>query len=495
MKSESPLNLKIGWDTRDITPNVPVELIGQYYQRISKSVRDPLAVAALALEQQTGDGTEQAVMVSVDILFVTKDFLEEVRAAISQKIPGLDPRMIFLNATHTHSAPAWFAPFRWWKPSAQTPQPAEIRAVILKQIVRAVQNAWNSRQPAGVSFATVNAAIGFSRRTLYTDGSAEMYGRTDRNDFIGIEAGSDPAVRMLFTWNAQDQLTGLIVNVACPAQVMEAQHVVSADFFGELRRRICAAHGPQVHLLAQLSAAGDQAPRNLPAQMKDEVNYWNESGMLAIAGRLEEAISEGYAAARQRIERAPVLRHSVTEIILPVRRAGAGEYQAARAAVQHLTANHPDESAASRELFERFIDNVRIQEKSLAHGPFDNKELEFVQLENAQAVIQRFESQESTPGFALELHALRLGQCAFVTNPFELYLDFGSMIRARSPARETFLVQLACDAGGYLSTARAEAAGGYGSLIINGRVGAEGGRMLVEASVNAIENLWKEKQA
>jgi hypothetical protein len=65
------------------------------------------------------------------------------------------------------------------------------------------------------------------------------------------------------------------------------------------------------------------------------------------------------------------------------------------------------------------------------------------------------------------------------------------MIVARSRAKQTFLVQFACDAGQYLPTARAVAAGGYSALIINGSVGPEGGRMLVDASVKAIEQLWE----
>jgi hypothetical protein len=34
------------------------------------------------------------------------------------------------------------------------------------------------------------------------------------------------------------------------------------------------------------------------------------------------------------------------------------------------------------------------------------------------------------------------------------------------------------------------AAGGYSALIINGQVGPEGGRILVEATVKAIDRLW-----
>ena len=482
----------IGWDLQDITPDKPVELIGQYYQRISRGVRDPLAVTALALEQTLDGVAEQAVMVSVDIVGIAQDFQEEVREAVRCLVPDLNPKMIFLNATHVHSAPSWFAPFRWWEPAADVMQPADIRSFVLKRTVLAVENAWKGRKTGGVSSASAYAATGFCRRALYADGRAAMYGETNLKDFIGMEAGNDHRAQMLFTWDDQDRLTGVIVNVACPSQVMEAQYVVSADFFGELRTCLRDTYGEEVHLLAQVSAAGDQSPRDLPTQANEDINYWNESGVIAIAQRLEQAVAEGYATARNSIERTPVFTHTLSEIALPVRRAGIEECQAARAEVKRLMSDHPDFLSASRALFARFVEETHAAEKRQPHGPFDNKDLEFVQIENAQAVIQRFEEQDRRPPFSMELHALRLGECAFVTNPFELYLDYGQMILARSQAKQTFVVQLACDAGGYLPTGRAVTAGGYGALIINGAVDPEGGRLLAEASASAIDRLWRE---
>ncbi len=484
--------IHIGWSTQDITPAKPVELIGQYYQRVSQGVRDPLAVTALAIEQKDHGPAGQVIMVSLDALFVTRDFLEDIRKGIRGILPGLDPRQVFLSATHIHSGAFWSAPFRWWSPAPQTVSPDEVRSHLLERTLLAIERAWNSRTSGGISDAQALAVTGFCRRTLHRHGGATMYGDTARNDFIGIEAGNDPVVRMLFTWDAQETLTGVVVNVACPAQVMESQYMVSADFFGELRARLKAAYGPQVHVLAQIGAAGDQSPRNLPAQRTDEVNYWMEAGLVAIGRRLEQAVSEAYGSARQRIQRHPVVRHAVLDIDLPVRRAGEQEYRQALSEVRRLSQAYRDVDSAVLDLFTRFLADVREGEKTKPYGPFDNKELEFVQLENARAVIDRFENQDKAPVFPVELHAVRLGDCAFVTNPFELYLDYGQMIQARSRAARTFCVQLACDGGGYLPTERTLAAGGYGSLIINGRVGPDGGQALVDASVKVIDQLWSE---
>ena len=152
------MKLLIGWDIQDFTPAQPVELIGQYYQRISRGVRDPLAVSALALEQPGAGVGGQVVMVSIDIVYVAKDFLDEVRTRACAQVADLDPQAIILNATHVHTAPSWFVPFRWWKPADGAMQSAEIRAFLLERTVRAVVNAWQARQPGRVG-AAASASI------------------------------------------------------------------------------------------------------------------------------------------------------------------------------------------------------------------------------------------------------------------------------------------------------------------------------------------------
>ena len=84
---------------------------------------------------------------------------------------------------------------------------------------------------------------------------------------------------------------------------------------------------------------------------------------------------------------------------------------------------------------------------------------------------------------------LRLGDLAVATNPFEYYLDFGIRIKARSPAAQTLLVQLA-GGGTYCPSPRSLAGGGYGSLPASNPVGPEGGKVLVERTVEVIDKLW-----
>jgi hypothetical protein len=89
----------------------------------------------------------------------------------------------------------------------------------------------------------------------------------------------------------------------------------------------------------------------------------------------------------------------------------------------------------------------------------------------------------------MELHVLRLGDVAIASNEFELFTDYGVQMKARSPAVQTFVIQLAGSAG-YLPTERAVRGGGYSAVIQSSRIGPNGGQALVEHTVKAIKELW-----
>jgi hypothetical protein len=83
---------------------------------------------------------------------------------------------------------------------------------------------------------------------------------------------------------------------------------------------------------------------------------------------------------------------------------------------------------------------------------------------------------------------MRLGDVAIATNPFELFTDFGIRIQARSKATMTLVVQLAGQCSGYLPSARAVRGGGYGADKY--LVGPDGGKILVDRTVEAINGLY-----
>ena len=104
--------------------------------------------------------------------------------------------------------------------------------------------------------------------------------------------------------------------------------------------------------------------------------------------------------------------------------------------------------------------------------------------------VTRYETQELHDVYPVEVHIARLGDIAFASNSFELFLNYGNQIRARSYAKQTFLIQMACGSDGYLPTEKAERGGHYSAYISSGVTGHEGGDLLVRKTVAEINKMF-----
>jgi hypothetical protein len=469
--------LYTGWAIEDITPNGPVSLQGQFYERISEYVQSPLMATALAIEYSDGkDIKEQAIMVSLDVVMVQKSLQDTLRLIIRDQIPDFDTKKLFLNAIHTHS-------------SFSSSIRGKDAKMLLDKLSKVVVSAWKNREPSGISYGLGYAVVGHNRRVKYTDGTSEMYGSTARPDFLGIEGPSDPGVDMLFTWNLKKELTGVIMNVSCPAQVTEAKYYVSADYVGEVRRLLKERFSDNVNLLAQIGAAGDQSPRDLPQGYKaGEPNMWDIPGAIEIGNRLMKTFNDVYPKAKESIQTKPVFRHVVENITLPVRIYTEDEYKKATTIVNEIRSREPADPDSPESAWNRFLKEMKDNEKIMEYGPWDNKKSDFGQLRAYEGVTRGYNSRQSNPEYTFETHVIRLGDVAISTNPFELFVEYGDRITGRSKAHQVFIVELCGDQGGYLPTAEGALRGGYSGITT--RIGPEGGNLLVEKTVGIINSLW-----
>lgn len=460
--------MKIGWASRDVTPDKPVALRGQFHLRISESVNDPLTLTALALEAPGQDGKpEQSVMVSCDRVSIPPGVIERCRELLADRLPELDGQKLFLSATHTHSAPqirecVWALP-----PEVMTP--SEYGDIFVEGVAEAVIEAWEARKPGAVGWAFGHAVVGHNRRTTYADGSSKMYGSTNDPAFRSIEGYEDHGVDMLFTWDETSRLTGVVVNLACPSQVTESVCYVSADFWHEAREELRGRFSDDLFVLPQCSAAGDQSPRCLLHAAAEErmLDLKGVSQRQEIAIRIADAVEASLPLAESDIRTDAPLKHIVKSIQLPRRMVTEEELALAQQECARLEAQQP---ASDREA-----------------------SVITMQLHRNRRVITRYGTQREQPLFPMELHVVRLGDIAFATSPFELFLDFGLRIKARSKAVQTFVVQLVGvgleDEPGYLPTARAVAAKSYGAEVVSNPVGPEGGQELVEATLDGIDEV------
>lgn len=101
--------MKIGFGKVDITPRIGVELYGYsgYLNRYATAVRDQLFARSVSFY----DGEKTAVIVSCDLVFITKELTTEVRRRVQEEM-GIDGNYIMLHATHTHSGPCLRVDYR-----------------------------------------------------------------------------------------------------------------------------------------------------------------------------------------------------------------------------------------------------------------------------------------------------------------------------------------------------------------------------------------------
>ena len=452
--------LWIGAAVADITPAQPVALDGQRRLRVSTKPETRISASVLALESRDGAKVvDQAIMVSCDLVAIRSGVLGRVRNKVKPRLPDFDVSKLFLSATHTHTAPVT-AEGNYALPE-HVMRPAAYVELLTDRVADAVVQSWRRRGPGKAGWGQSQAVVAHNRRAVYADGRAVMYGATAAPDFQGLESREDHDLDVLFFWDRQDRLIATAILVPCPAQEVEGGSSIHADFWHPVRERLRARHGAELVVLGFSGAGGDVVSRPMYGKASDERmrRLRGLTRLEEVARRIVAGWEDAYEAARWDKRAEVVLRHLVETIELPERRVSEEEAAAGAQAARH--AGNPAE-----------VWDYRWH----------------------QRVVERFERQQAggLGAYPMELHVLRLGDVALATNDFELYTEFGVRIKARSPALQTFVIQLTGGNGGYLPTERAVRGGGYGAVVQSTTVGPEGGQVLVDRTVKAIESLWAE---
>lgn len=446
----------IGGAMTSITPDQPVPLSGQMRTRISQKVESPVMATALALESREGERVlDQAMMVACDLVAIREGLLDEVRTKLKDRLSDLDPSKVFLSATHTHTAPEMIEG-RYDLPESGIMRPEAYRQFFVERVVEVIEKAWQSRQPGSVGWGLGHAVVAQNRLAVYADGSAKMYGATAAPNFERFESYEDHGVEVLCFWNAAGKLFATAINVACPAQEVEGRSTVNADFWHPIREKLREKHGEGLLVLGWTGAGGDQSPHLMVRKDAEERmrRLRNIDRLEEITRRVVAAWEEAYEGAVKEKHADAVLVHKMRTLDLPVRQVTQEEALAAKSKVASLS------DPAS----------LRIRQWH-------------------QEVVERYEQQKPGDVYPTEVHVLRIGDVAVTTNQFELYTDYGMQMKARSPALQTFVIQLA-GPGTYLPTARGVAGGAYGAVIQSNTVGPEGGRVFVEGTLELVNSLW-----
>jgi hypothetical protein len=475
--------LHIGTATVDITPKLPVALMGQFNLRIADTVETPLTANIIALESREDNRTlDVAIMVSCDLTGIPEKLLRMVRDEVHKQIPELDVKKIFMTAIHTHTAPVLendlTSSFRYQIPKEGVLQVEEYDIFFVNRVTEAIVKAWKNRRPGSVTWGLSHAAIAYNRRVVYSkevptpgyfsDGSAQMYGNTNLPEFINLEGMEDHDVNMLFFWDKSGKLIAMTIDVPCPAQEVEDRSAVNADYWHPVREKLKQRFGHDLCVLGWIGAAGDQSPRPMYRKAAEErmIKLRNLNRLEEIARRIVIAVEEAYETVKDDRHVNVQLIHKVETLTLPIRLVTEQEYIFSKAERDKAAAEIAADSTMASEALARMTWN--------------------------RDVVDRFDRQKTdqNPKMQAEIHVLRIGDVAICTNQFELFTDYGIRIQARSNALQTFVIQLAAGTGSYLPTEKAVKGGGYSAVVQSDLVSPEGGQILVDRTVEMINSLW-----
>ena len=468
--------LLIGTATVDITPKLPVALDGQFHLRIARAIDTPLTANVVALDSREGNRSiDQAIMVSCDLVGIPNKVLQSVRDEVKKQLPDLDVNKIFLNATHTHTAPVMEngpdCSFRYEIPKDSVLQPEEYVEFFVQRVSESIVKAWKSRSPGSVSWGMSHAALAYQRRTVYADGSAVMYGKTNTPEFRNMEGIEDHDVNVLFFWNKSGKLIAMSIEAPCPAQEVEQLYAVNADYYHPVREKLKQRFGPDLVVLGWIGPAGDQSPRPLYRQAAEErmIKLRNLTRLEEISRRLVSAVEEVYQTVEQDRYSDVKLIHKAEILTLPKRIITENEYK------------------KSKEEQEKAAGLMAADPKAAAQ--------QLARMTWNRDVVRRYESQKTNKEQTVnsEIHVLRIGDVVVCTNEFEMFTDYGLRIEAQSKALQTFVIQLT-GRGTYLPTEKAVKGGGYSAVAQSSVVGPDGGQILVKRTVELINELFPGKK-
>ena len=433
--------LTAGGARRIINCEIGDGLCGQLHNRICRSIHDDLEANVFYL----ADGNQQLLLVSLDLVVLDTMFARQVGEAIEAKT-GIPARDVLLCCTHTHTGPYTTQLLH------DVPRNDAYLARLKSWLVDAAQEAVAAARPALVGWARGRAHVGFNRRLCWADGSHTMYGDSSRPDFTGIEGPDDPSHAVFFAADEAGKPIAILHNNCSHATCVEGAEFASADFPGFARRFVREALSEPVPVLYLQGCSGDVSPWNmLERHHRDGERRLREIGMALAAETL-----------RLMRETAPLEDVPVSHLFEDV------------------------EVAVRLPSPERMAEVMRIRDG----GEAKSNRWEYVIAVTGD--LRLYETFKDHPVDVLPVHAVRIGEFSLVTNPCEMYCQFGLDLKRRSPADVTAVSQLTDGFSGYCPTVPAVQGGGYsGSPMYWCRLEPHAGYKLVEAGSRLANALWK----
>ncbi|MEX2581577.1 MAG: hypothetical protein WD342_21145 [Verrucomicrobiales bacterium] len=424
----------------------------------STLVHDPLHARAVAF--QNGEG--RVAIALVDAIGLSREELDEAKIEAA-KATGWQPEEMLIAATHAHTTPGTHG---------NDPGSVAYREKRFKGMVQSITDAVTSLEPAQVGFGSEDEPSEIrNRRWFLEEGTMppNPFGEYDKvqmnpglKNLVKPAAPIDPEICVVDVQTRRGRPLALFANYALhyvgniPSREVDGREMgmTSADYFGEFARvmpyRIDRTPSEDFVAFMTNGTSGDL--NNLPFGIERPFRAPFEQCRIVAS----KAADAAWRAVRDiEYDGDPIVAIRQREVALEYRR--VTEEQVVRAMKTMEQISEKDEELFPKKALQYARNTVKYQ----------------TEREPEKVIVQ----------------AIRIGDQAICALPFEVLVEIGLELKAKSPFPHTFTIELANGSYGYLPPPNQHELGGYETWIGTSRFVPESSEILVKNLLEMLAEL------
>ena len=455
-----PPALSAGFAVADITPPLGMRRANSYYEQFAEEVHDPLHVRAAYFADGTGDdGAEgRALLLVCDLTSLSRTIADRVRAEVGRTL-GVPDAAIVVTATHTHGAVLHDGPFRdlFHERAVEThgydpAEPLDFDDFIVERCLKAAREA--AANTVSVALSATETTVPdttFNRRFHMRDGTVRFNPGYRNPDILRPAGAVDEVLTAIWTTpTGGDEPAGALTSWPMHTAVFTGDRL-GADFPGVMHEQLRAKYGENFGFLHGQGTSGntnhiDVSREGLGMDSADYSRLIGERLAAALIAATPDAepVPAAPVAAAKRVVR------------LPIR--GFSEADLARA--EERTARLGTSAVPP---FLELVDAYSVQLRKRLRDRYGDAD-------------------------PAEVRAIRLGEnAAVVALPYEVFVEIGLDIKARSPFAHTLILTLDGSVDAYVPDRRAYPQGAY--EVVNSPFEPGAGEALADAAVELLNGL------
>jgi hypothetical protein len=451
--------LSAGAATSNITPPLGEMIVGNWTPIPAAHVHDELHARCLVLD----DGETRVAIVVADNLGIPRAVLDEAKRLTHQR-SGIPVDRILVAATHTHSA----STARGSERDDATEPLDGYQTFLAGRIADGIRRAINNLEPARIGWGSGSLPRQvFNRRWFMKPGEHlnNPFGGTDTvrmnppvgsPDLLKPAGPTDPEIGFVSVIAESGRPIALLANYSLHYVGGVPNGHISADYFGAFARR-----------MQRLVAEGESGREGPPFV-----------AMLA-NGTSGDINNIDFRGGQPRLPEYVRMEQVANQVAAEVFRALQGlEYRDSA----RLTMIQRELTLERRRPDARLLDWAR--------GVLDRPENAPLKHPREKIYAERvLRLADMAPRIEIPLQALRIGDAALVTIPFEAFVEIGLELKAKSPLPETFVISLANGAYGYLPTVAHHDLGGYETWLGTNQVEVQAAPRIVQTLLEMLGQL------